>query len=193
MRKHDWEKIKTEYVTGEMSYAQLADKYKISRTQFNQKACKDKWFDARKEYRKKVVTKTTDKIANAEAKQMAKLQGIACNLSGMIDEVSKKSDQMYKHIVTSRNELGAEWTEVKELDKADTKMIRDLVAATKDLTSIMRNLYGIPTLQEEQQLALAREKLEIDKAKAAAYMPDDEDDETGVIMLAPIKGAEEDG
>lgn len=189
---HDWDKIKTEYVTGDMSYAELAEKYGMTKNFLSNYASKHKWYDERKKYRTRIVNKTIKKKEAEEVKQMTKLKGITCNLTGMVNEVSKRSDQLYKHIVTERNELGAEHQEVRELDKVDTKMLRDLTAVTKDLVSIMRNLYGIPTLQEEQQLALAREKLEIDKAKAAAYMPDDDDDETGVIMLAPIK-EEEDG
>ena len=51
-------------------------------------------------------------------------------------------------------------------DKTDTRSLRDVVSCLKDLTGIMRNLNNIPTVAEEQAMAIQRERLEIEKKKA---------------------------
>ena len=42
-----------------------------------------------------------------------------------------------------------------------------MTAALKDLTGILRNIYGIPTQAEAEAQRIAAERLEMDKAKAA--------------------------
>lgn len=47
----------------------------------------------------------------------------------------------------------------------DAKVIKELVAAMKDLTSVIRNLNDLPTLGERFEMELAEKKLELDKLR----------------------------
>ena len=184
--KYDWEKIKTEYVTGDMSQRELAEKYGVSSSRLWHRASDEEWRKQRAEYRQKVSKKTLNKLASRDASNMAKMEAITDNLVDMVVEISKQTDQLRKHIINRRDEEGREWSEVQEMDKIDMKMLKDLTSVTKDLTFIVRNIYGIPTFSEKEHMAIAREKLKIDKAKAEAFVSDEDNDETGVIILAPV-------
>ena len=47
----------------------------------------------------------------------------------------------------------------------DAKVIKELVAAMKDLTSVIRNLNDLPTLGERFEMELAEKKLELDRLR----------------------------
>lgn len=50
--------------------------------------------------------------------------------------------------------------------KVDTKAIKDLTGAMKDLAYVLRNVYDLPTKQEQVTMDNAAERLRIEKAKA---------------------------
>lgn len=50
-------------------------------------------------------------------------------------------------------------------DELDAKYIKELVAAMKDLTSVIRNLNDIPTFSEKFEMELAEKKLRLDSQK----------------------------
>ena len=56
-----------------------------------------------------------------------------------------------------------------------------ITASIKDLAGVMRNVYNLPTDIEQKTYELAKERLELDKTKAAVGVGDEE--ETGVIFL----------
>lgn len=65
----DWEKIKTEYITGDISLRKLADKYGINQARLLSRANREKWADEKKQIAIKVKTKIQEEIVNAQAKE----------------------------------------------------------------------------------------------------------------------------
>ena len=51
--KTNWVEIKEEYITTEISYKKLADKYGLSESTLMQRAAKEKWTDQKKNYHRK--------------------------------------------------------------------------------------------------------------------------------------------
>ena len=74
MAEVDWAKIKTEYISGNVSCRMLAEKYGISPNVVSKKATKDGWKNARR----KCEEKTAEKLIahSARAKADAALQGL---------------------------------------------------------------------------------------------------------------------
>ena len=54
----DWESIKNEYATGNMSYRDLSNKYGMAYSLICNRGSKDKWAEAREQYRSKKRAKT---------------------------------------------------------------------------------------------------------------------------------------
>jgi hypothetical protein len=188
---YEWDKIKSEYVTGNMSLRVLSEKYGGIPARTIQKRCKeDGWVAARLEYRKKIVQDAVNMIGEERARETAEklidLQKAADSLAGIIKQTMTDADQFHRHIVTEGLGGGATKVECRVLPKVDTKAVRDLSASIKDLTFAVRNLNDLPTVQEKETMRLAAEKLEIDKKKAAVDVKDDA--ETGVVILAPLAG-----
>lgn len=59
----DWLRIKTEYINGNVSYRNLAEKHGVSQSAIRKKAAAEKWAAAKTEQRNKIGTKTEQKSA----------------------------------------------------------------------------------------------------------------------------------
>ena len=91
----DWAAIETEYITGEIGTYKLADKYGIPRPSLRYHYDKEKWGQKRKEYRQKLVEKSSQKAADAAASNAAKLEkarGILLDLTlGVLEKYPRNA------------------------------------------------------------------------------------------------------
>ncbi len=186
-RDHNWEAIKAEYITTTISYRKLADKWGISFRTLADRAGREGWAEERNKHRNNVVKKTIQKVtaktSTDAAEKLLRLQKSADNMSEVIERVFNDNDQFHRHIVQTRD--GNLWdAEERVYDKVDTKAIKDLAGALKDLAYVMRNVYDLPTKQEQSAMDIAADRLRLEQRKADADTPDG--DEAGVVELAPV-------
>lgn len=181
----DWKRIKTEYITTDTSYRKLAAKYDVPMSTLTRIAIKEKWVEARERYKNKVVTKTVEKMANKEANKLAKIRTAADGMVEVVAELFSDPEQFHRHLVQVGSGKRFDTVE-RTYDKADTKAIKDVTAALRDLSAILRNVYDLPTVQEQAAMDNAASRLQLDRDKAAVGQTDDS--ETGVVMLAPVEG-----
>ena len=182
----DWSVIKAEYVTGKMSYRKLAEHWGVSFRTLSDRGTREQWGEERKKYRENVTNQTVQKItARASTLNTNKLQSLqesADKMSDVLAHVFNDAAQFYRHIVQVRK--GENWDSCERIfDKVDTRAIRDLTASMKDLTYVLRNIYDLPTKQEQTAMDMAAERLKMDKAKMEGG-PDTS--ETGVVEIAPV-------
>ena len=179
--RHDWEKIKSDYLTGNMSLRELAEKHGVSLSTLGTRAAKEEWTEKRQHHRNKVVAKTEEKRAGRKAEKILRLQEAADRMQQHIDKVLEDEEQFHRHLVN----FGTKEVLHK---KADTKAIRDMTAALKDLTDIIRDVYGIAGMDLKHRMKMDKEKLKLEKEKAAMGIVTGE--ETGVVLLSPVLPAE---
>ncbi len=73
--KYDWDKIKKDYITGNMTYEKLCEKYGIKRHKtLEERAAKEKWGELRGEYRGEIEKITLQKEAKKKAKKTEKVK-----------------------------------------------------------------------------------------------------------------------
>ena len=164
----DWKQLELEYVTTVKSYREIAEEFEAPFSSVCIYGRDHHWTDKRKKYHENVIKKAIDKSENQAAGKLAKLISASDKAADVIEKALSDDNQFRRYIVTERNEDGAESTAEYIFDKTDTKALRDIVACLKDLTGIMRNLNNIPTVAEEQAMAIQRERMEIDRKKAEA-------------------------
>jgi hypothetical protein len=129
----DWKAIKTEYITGDISYRKLAEKYGAPFGTLRQKAKKEQWCEQRAQYRHntdtKTIKKTSDKESSARANTV-KLFDKACNL------LLKRAIALAENELSSQEmrQLSATLKDLKELKglKCDADM-REQEARIKKL------------------------------------------------------------
>ena len=151
----DWQAIKTEYITTDTSYRKLAQKYGINVTTIAKTASAEGWVEERKQYANKTQAKTLEKISPQEADRAAKIHSVA-------DKLLLKIESM----VDSGRPL-------------DSKGIRALTAAVKDLKEIQSVRSELDRQEQEARIANLRKQAEKD------------DDTADVIEVVFAAGPEE--
>ena len=134
----DWQAIKTEYITTDTSYRKLAQKYGVNYQAICHRSKEEGWIEQREQYRNKTFTKTVEKISQQEANRAAKIHSVA-------DKLLLKIEAM----VESGRPL-------------DTKGIRALTAAVKDLKEIQSVRSDLD--RQEQEARIANLRKQADKA-----------------------------
>ena len=107
-------------------------------------------------------------------------------MGAVLHKVVEDEDQFFLHLITDWQGEGVSVTRCEKADKADTKAIRDFTGALKDLTAVLRDLYDLPTLRERQAYEIAAERLKLEQQKAKENSFDDENEDTGVVMLPEV-------
>lgn len=65
--------------------------------------------------------------------------------------------------------------------KYDTKALREFAGALKDLVSVIRDVYGLPTIKEQKAMDIADKRVLLYEQRIACT--DVEDTECGVVLL----------
>ncbi len=139
MPRYNWSKMRTEYVTTSLSQRALAEKYKVSFSQLAKICSKEGWVEKRKKHRSKTAARAEQKQAERQAEQMAdQLEDIrkaGDNLAALIADVSGKAKE------TKRSK-----------DKVDSKSIKNLTSALKDVLDVLRDVYELPNLRDQAKM-----------------------------------------
>lgn len=182
----DWDAIKQEYISTNISQRELAEKHGVSVSSLGKSALRRGGAGCGK-IQKKLKRKQWRKSAE-KACELAKIGDCADKLVRLIDDSLNDTATVRQTIVKIvPSEDDEDEAEVEEycLQKLDTKYLRQMTAAMKDLMEILRDVYGKPNTVERANMKNARERVEIEKAKAAAGIPMD-DEEYGIIEIPAV-------
>ena len=72
MPRYDWEKIKIEYITTDMSLKQIAEKHGVAPRLVYEKSRANGWVAAKKKHNEKVAKKALNKVVTKQANALAK-------------------------------------------------------------------------------------------------------------------------
>ena len=83
----DWDKIKTEYITSNISYRKLAEKYGVPFTTLRCAARKGDWFKLRQGYRDNIVTKAVKEAEKTAIKYKSTIYDLAFKVSEQLEQL----------------------------------------------------------------------------------------------------------
>lgn len=161
----DWNKIRTEYINGNISYAKLAKKHGVSKATLTEKAIKGKWYAKRKEQHSKIKAKTDQKtadlLAEREANRLIKISNAADKLLAKIEEATEQLDQFIVTSKVKQKEVTYETGKAGfgKVSKETVKEIEDKRIVQKahldrmglkQLTSALKDLRDIQFTKEEE-------------------------------------------
>lgn len=171
--KYDWTALRTEFVTGDMTAAALAEKHGIGTTTVYRRIRAERWEDLRQEYR----DCTMEKCSEPAQVKLAREIDIADKLLGVLNEAINDKKQFYRYIVKEKN--GADSGEEERVfGKMDMQAFNNAIKALDSLQEIKRVMHGILTPAEERKLQLAEGK-GVDSGG--------EENETGVVILPEVE------
>ena len=179
---YDWDKIRTEYITSDLSLKDISQKYGVQQRLVNTKSAEQGWVDQRKKYNAKVVEKAVNKVATKRANQLAKELAIADNISNVLKKALDDAEQFNRYIIDTTTRVdGTEirTSEEKTFEKVDMRALKDAAAALRLVEEMKRSMAGILRVEEinrnrreEKRLKLEEEKLQLQKEQTEARKPD---------------------
>ena len=153
LSEKEWGKIKTEYITTDISYRALADKYGMTYTRLQTRAYEDGWKEQREAYKGKLVEKSIDLICDEQAEQIARAVRIGNKMLEKIEESLDEIDIMlvertYKKKTTEQidGQLADVERTTKEYDKKKVAIDR---AGLRQLSAVLRDLREIGIFRSE--------------------------------------------
>lgn len=144
--EHDWDSIRQEYISTNISIKDLAKKYKVRERTVAEYCSKEEWVAKRKKYKQDVSKKVTSKLATKTAAKKADEFAQILNLTSMAQ----------KRIM-----------EMMQRDNLKTSDIRNLVESLEIAERVTRNIVGTPTTMQAHRIKTETERLELDKKKAS--------------------------
>lgn len=140
MARANWGRIRAEYVTGRLGQRELAKKHGVSASQLAEHASKEGWVQRRREHRRKTAERAEQKAMERQAEDMA----------DKLDDVRKAGDKLAALIAEVSEETSS--LRVGRTKKVDTRALRNLTGALKDVLDVIRDVNELPTLIEKNKL-----------------------------------------
>lgn len=76
----DWELIKQEYITSDLSYRKLADKYEAPLSSLMARGSKEGWVQLREQFKSETIAKTIERESDAKSRRAASVTSAADRL-----------------------------------------------------------------------------------------------------------------
>ena len=144
---YDWDRIEHEYVTGKGTMEALARKYGIKLSSFYRRAEVRKFAEKREKYANQVREKALTRAREREIRTLT-------NLGSALDKAAKKlnnyiadEDTLHGKVV---NHMDGSIEEIRT-KKLDTKAVRDLTAAMREVAAALKLITPDETKTEETQ------------------------------------------
>ena len=181
----NWNKIRSEYINGHISYRKLAEKHAVSFHALKEVANKEKWVEKRAEQREEIRTKTDKKtaeiLAEKEAKRLLRISNVADKLLAKIEKATEeldvylaKDERRYTQYAKDPRTKESVPVDVKEEVLKSVKLNRIDKAGLKQITSTLKDLRDIQLVRNEET---KNEVPEINITISPATLDDMEGDE----------------
>lgn len=139
----DWKKIKTEYITSDISYTELSEKYGVPRSTLSRIAGKEKWVELKERTEDKVVTKMIASEAKRQIDRYTRMLNV--------------TDKLLTKIEASIEALDAEGVTI---DKAG---IKALSGAIKDIKEIQGLKSEMDKMEQQARIRKLQKEAEDEK------------------------------
>lgn len=153
LSEKEWEEIKTEYVTTDISYRKLAQKYGMAYGRLQTRGFNEKWQEEREAYKETLFKKSVDLICDEQAHRIARAIRIGDKMLEKVEQSLDEIDMMLcKHTETvkgfeERDGHGVEVT--RSTETFDKKQVAIDRAGLKQLSAVLRDLREIGIFRSE--------------------------------------------
>ncbi len=163
----DWNQIKTEYITTDISLRKIAEKYGLRYATVQDRSKKEEWITLRDQHRTSTVSKSISKISDKQAAKMARIDGITdkllLKLEQAVDELDLEIIKRRTKIEQEGLEITTEQLEAKEGGIVDRAGLRHITAALKDLKEIQMLKSELDRQEQEARIEKLRREAEKDE------------------------------
>lgn len=134
----DWKAIKTEYITTNISYRKLSEKYGLHFRTISDKAREERWVELRKKQAEKTVTKTIEAIEKKRIDRGARLASVAEKLIAKVERL------------------------IEEREELDPKDLKNISGVLKDLKEVQMIRTDADLREQEARIEKLRREAHLD-------------------------------
>ena len=145
-----WGRIKARFLKGDITYAELAEKYHLSEKTIRNRAYKEGWRKAKDEVRAKTGQKLVERASDERARELESIISATDRMGTLLDKLMQEFEN--KPI---------------EVLMADPKGTESYARAIETIARAKRDLYMLPTWDQMHRKEMDRERLKLEKAKLA--------------------------
>ena len=174
------EEVRALYISSKASYKEIAERYGVSETYVARIAKRDGWRSQRAAFRKDIAEEALTRIKERGARDLVKLSEASDKICSLINRIASDEDQFFRWIGRDGEMI---------LQKADTRSLRNFAAALSEMVRVVRDLYDIPGVLEEQREKREERKIQLLEKREG----DIADSQAGVVFLPPVLVQVEDG
>lgn len=121
--KADWNKIRNEYVHGNISIAKLAEKYNCSLSTLAKISTREKWKDQRQKVAKKTAEKVDSAIVKANANSNIKLYNAADKLLDIVSATLERiAEEEPERFITVYRQLSGTLKDIKDIKSVKSEL-----------------------------------------------------------------------
>ena len=188
-KKIDWPRIAAEYIAGNISYRQLAEKYAVGQSNIERHAKKEGWGEKRRKSREKRVARLSKAEERKQVKRVARFRAAEDKLLDKLEQAIDELDIVLKTKVKKTKEI--EYANEKRPDKPTKEIINEeqiierehvmidragLAAVTSTLEKLKAAHGILSPLDEEEQ------KARIEALRAKVREGESEDTDISVVF-----------
>lgn len=163
----DWSRIRRDYIAGKGSYRDLAAKYGVPYRTLADRAKAENWVALRNQARAKSVSKTVEKVADANSRIDSRIYNAADRLLGILE---KSMDELDAAVITKRfkiktdaQEITTEYRSIDRerqvpIDRAGIRQLTQSLAELKDILDVRSSMD-----REEQEARIEKLRREAEK------------------------------
>jgi len=144
--KYDWEKIEQEFISGKSTMEAMARKYQIPLNTFYKRANVRKFSEKRENYAKRVQEKALARAQARDARTLGNLSSALDKAARTLNKYIGDDDTLFGRV--SVTEDGVQEYRTKKLD---TKALRDMTAAMREVSAAIKLLQPETADKEEKQ------------------------------------------
>ena len=185
----DWPRIAAEYIAGNISYRQLAEKHGVGQSNIERRAKKEGWVEKRRQSRDKRVARLSKAEERKQVKRVARFRAIEDKLLDKLEQAVDELDLTLRtkvkktKIIEYNNEKRPDKPtkeivdEIEEVEAVQMMIDRPGLASVTTALEKLRSVHGILSpLDEEEQ------KARIEALKAKVREGEAEDTNIGVTF-----------
>ena len=154
LSEKEWEEIKTEYVTTDISYRKLAQKYGMAYGRLQTRGFNEKWQEEREAYKENLFKKSVDLICDEQAERIARAIRIGDKMLERVEQSLEEIDMMLcrstESVRTVEMDADGHTSEVTRTSETyDKKKVAIDRQGLKQLSAVLRDLREIGIFRSE--------------------------------------------
>lgn len=152
--RYDWDALRREYVTTDISTTALAEKHGIRYRTVADRCRKNGWVKDREAYRREVTVRTDEKVAEKTAENKSDI------LARVLVSADISSQKIADILGSGKSLKATEW--------------EHYMNCLESIERMARSIQGILTVAQERKLKIEEERLALEKKKAEQTAVDKE-------------------